>query len=223
MNLFSPKERDAVEDEFYDTPIYEMADDVCHRCMVACQSFALHSSELFYLCFYIIDTIRGGDPSQTARFVDKCYDDHLYYLRHEKQTGASDCDLRVVVTAIIHTSVEWMLESGDQKWMRVARSLEKQIADKHGDGIVAFATSFNDCVQSEREAERRLFMHQYMHGTKLISQQIDDMLDALDKSEAAKSANAPIQVYGDWVAEKHVDHQVGYVATGGIETQLNSK
>lgn len=37
MNLFSPKERDAVEDEFYDTPIYEMADDVCHRCMVATQ------------------------------------------------------------------------------------------------------------------------------------------------------------------------------------------
>lgn len=68
MNLFSPKERDAVEDEFYDTPIYEMADDVCHRCMVTCQSFALHPSELLYLCFYIIDTIRGGDPRQKCAF-----------------------------------------------------------------------------------------------------------------------------------------------------------
>lgn len=72
MNLFNSKERDAVEDKYCETPVYEMAEDVCSRCLAGCRSFSLHPSELLYLAFYIIDTVRGSDPKRARHFVDRC-------------------------------------------------------------------------------------------------------------------------------------------------------
>ena len=88
-----------------------MAEDVCYNCFSDCRSFALHPSELLYLAFYIIDTLRGCEPHRAQKFADRCYNDNITYLRHDKQTGASDDDLHTAVTATLHTAVQWMLDS----------------------------------------------------------------------------------------------------------------
>ena len=220
MNLFSPRERDAVEDKYYATPVYEMAEDVCRRCLANCRTFALHASELLYLAFYIIDTIRGNDHKHTQRFVDRCYDDHMAYLRHDKQTGASDEDLHTVVTVTLHTAVQWMLDSRQSGWMWVARSLEQQIAEHNGEGLVDIAQRFAECEDWGDETERRQFMQQYMDDTTLVSQEIDDLLDSL---EAAESEHRKGNVYniGELVMEKHVEHEIGKVEAGAVGVQHN--
>ena len=221
MNLFSPKERDAVEDKYCDTPVYEMAEDVCSRCLAGCRTFALHASELLYLAFYIIDTIRGSDPKRARRFADRCYDDNMNYLRHDKQTGASDEDLHTVVTVTLHTAVQWMLDSGHGEWTWAARSLEQQIVERHGEGLVDLALSF-ECVYGEDE-ERQQFMQRYMNGTALISQEIDDRLDALANVAANNDDGKKIyNVQGDFVMQKHVEYEVNEVASGGVGVKVGA-
>lgn len=223
MNLFSPKERDAVEDKFCDTPVYEMAEDVCRRCLASCSTFALHASELLYLAFYIIDTIRGSDPKHARRFVDRCYDDHMAYLRHDKQTGASEKDLHMVVTITLHTTVQWMLDSGQSGWMWVARSLEQQIAERHGAGLVDIACSFAECTDEEYDENRRQYMQRYMNDTALISEEIDNMLDALADVAANNDDGKKIyNVRGDLVMQKNVEYEVNGVASGGVGVRLEA-
>ena len=221
MNLFSPKERDAVEDKYCDTPVYEMAEDVCSRCLADCRTFALHASELLYLDFYIIDTIRGYDHAHARRFVDRCYDDHMAYLRHDKQTGASEEDLHTVVTITLHTTVQWLLDSGHGQWTWAARSLEQQIVERHGEGLVDLALSF-ECVYGEDE-ERQQFMQRYMNGTALISQEIDDRLDALANVAANNDDGKKIyNVQGDLVMQKHVEYEVNGVASGSVGVRVGA-
>lgn len=223
MNLFSPKERDAVEDKYYDTPVYEMAEDVCRRCLANCRTFALHASELLYLAFYIIDTIRGYDHKHAQRFVDRCYDDHIAYLRHDKQTGASGEDLHTVVTITLHTTVQWLLDSGHGEWMWAARLLEQQIAERYGEGLVDLALGFGECAYREDEEQRQQFMQHYMNGTALISQEIDDRLDALANVAANNDDGKKIyNVRGDLVMEKHVANEVNGVASGGVEVSVSA-
>ena len=223
MNLFSPKERDAVEDKYCDTPVYEMAEDVCSRCLAGCRTFALHASELLYLAFYIIDTIRGSDPKRARRFADRCYDDNMNYLRHDKQTGASDEDLHTVVTVTLHTAVQWMLDSGHGEWMWVARSLEQQIVERHGEGLVELALSFGECAYREDEEERHQFMQHYMEDMTLISQEIDDLLDALANVAANNDDGKKIyNVQGDFVMQKHVEYEVNGVASGGVGVRVGA-
>ena len=221
MNLFSPKERDAVEDKYCDTPVYEMAEDVCSRCLAGWRTGALHASELLYLAFYIIDTIRGYDHAHARRFVDRCYDDHMAYLRHDKQTGASEEDLHTVVTITLHTTVQWLLDSGHGEWMWVARSLEQQIVERDGEGLVDLALSF-ECVYGEDE-ERQQFMQRYMNGTALISQEIDDRLDALANVAANNDDGKKIyNITGDLVMQKHVANEVNGVASGGVGVSVGA-
>lgn len=223
MNLFSPKERDAVEDKFCDAPVYEMAEDVCCRCLAGCRTFALHPSELLYLAFYIIDTIRGCDPKRARRFADRCYDDNMNYLRHDKQTGASDEDLHTVVTLTLHTAVQWMLDSGYGQWAWAARSLEQQIAEQHGEGLADLARKFGECAYREDEGERQEFMQHYMENMTLISEEIDNLLDALANVAANNDDGKRIyNVQGDLVMHKHVEYEVNGVASGGVGVSVGA-
>lgn len=217
MNLFSPEERDAVEDKYGDTPPYAMAENVCRRCLADRHTFTLHPSELFYLVFYVIDTLRGKTPKDARRFADNCYAEHVDYLRHDKQTGASDADLHAAVVAVLHTTVQWVLDSGARRWLWVASSLEAQVARRHEVDLVAFVGAFAGCVDVEGD-ERRLFMNRYMTATSLISQEINDMLDAMDEEMKKRQTPIPHTVccQGDYVVYKQVDTQIGNVAEGGI-------
>lgn len=213
MNLFSPKERDAVEDKFYDTPVYAMARDVCYKCFKKCETFALHPSELLYLAFYLIDTIRGSERCVTQRFVNNCYDDHLQYLRHDKKTGASTYDLQVSIAVTLHTAVQWILESGSIGWQWVVYSLEEQIVTQCEPVVPDMAHSFQLCVMDDDKREQ--FMVDYMLGSTLISQQIDDLLESINESEVALN-NRPIIALGDSVQTKTVETQIGSVAENAI-------
>lgn len=220
MNLFSSRERDAVEDKYCDTPVYEMAEDVCSRCLADCRSFSLHPSELLYLAFYIIDTIRGYGLCHARRFVDRCYDEHMAYLRHDKQTGASEEDLHTAVTMTLHTAVQWMLDSGQSGWLWVARSLERQIAERHGEGLVDIARSFAECTDEEYEEDRRQYMQRYMNATTLISEEIDNMLDSLEAAVAGLQGKGSVYVR-ELVLNKNVENEIGNVETGAVGVQHN--
>lgn len=223
MNLFSPEERDAVEDKYGDTPPYAMAENVCRRCLADRHTFTLHPSELFYLVFYVIDTLRGKTHKEAQRFADNCYAEHVDYLRHDKQTGASDADLHAAVVAVLHTTVQWVLDSGARRWLWVASCLEAQVVEHHEVDLTAFASAFARCVNEDDE--RRLFMNRYMTAPSLISQEIDDTLDAMDEEKKKRQSAIPHMVYcqGDYVENKQVDTQIDNVAKGGIGVSTAGK
>ena len=223
MNLFSPEERDAVEDKYGATPPYAMAENVCRRCLADRHTFTLHPSELFYLVFYVIDTLRGKTSKDARRFADNCYAEHVDYLRHDKQTGASDADLHAAVVTVLHTTVQWVLDSGARRWLWVASCLEAQVVEHHEVDLTAFASAFARCVNEDDE--RRLFMNRYMTAPSLISQEIDDTLDAMDEEKKKCQSAIPHMVYckGDYVENKHVATQIDNVAKGGIGVLTEGK
>ena len=83
------------------------------------------------------------------------------------------------------------------------------------------ALSF-ECVYGEDE-ERQQFMQRYMESMTLISQEIDNLLDALANVAANNDDGKKIyNVQGDFVMQKHVEYEVNEVASGGVGVKVGA-
>ena len=217
MNLFSQDERNAVEDNWGHTPLYDMAHEVCNSCLESCRTFRLHPAELLYQCLYIIDTVKHTPRPRAERWVSGQYSELDAYLRHDKQTGASDCDIAANVALILHTTAWWLIDA--RGWIWAARLIERQIAERCGGNTIAGMVHGFGWYQNDHTG-RREFMKAYMDGTDAISHDIDDMLAALDRQlERVQAGTTSIYNYnvnGDYVQNKNVQNEVNEVQCGAI-------
>ena len=64
-----------------------------------------------------------------------------------------------------------------------------------------------------------------MTAPSLISQEIDDTLDAMDEEKKKRQSAIPHMVFckGDYVENKHVDTQIDNVGKGGIGVSTAGK
>lgn len=66
-------------------------------------------------------------------------------------------------------------------------------------------------------------MQRYMNGTALISEEIDNRLDALANVAANNDDGKKIyNVRGDLVMQKHVQYEVNGVASGGVGVSVGA-
>ena len=215
MNLFNPRESDAVEDKWGLTPLFDMAESVCNRCLASCRTFRLHPSELLYQCLYIIDTLRGTPRQRSRRWTAEQYSQLTPYMKHHNLTGVSDADLNTNVALILHTTACWLLDASGWTW--AARLLEEQIAE-HSDGsTAALIQGFEEYLEVP-SVERQQFIGEYMNGNAVISQEIDDLLDSLAIQHSPQQTLTQnfYNIQRDFVQQKLVENEVNGVQNGGI-------
>lgn len=197
------------------TPLYDMAESICNRCLASCLTFRLHPSELLYQCLYIIDSLRGMPRQRGWRWTQEQYSELTAYMRHDKQTGASDADIDANVNAILHTTACWLLDAGG--WVWAARLLEEQIAlHSNGESTVSLVQGFEEYLE-EPSMQRQQFMGAYMSAAAEISKEIDDMLDLLAGQDSAKHTGTTniYNICHDFVQQKNVQNEVNGVHSGG--------
>lgn len=66
-------------------------------------------------------------------------------------------------------------------------------------------------------------MQRYMNGTALVSEEIDNRLDALANVAANNDdGKKTYNVQGDLVMQKHVQYEVNGVASGGVGVRVEA-
>ncbi|MDD6589018.1 MAG: hypothetical protein SO401_03555 [Blautia sp.] len=141
----------------------------------------LHPTELYYLAFCVIDRMKGQSTSQ-AEFYSK---DEAWYeydeVLRDIYGGDSDHERHSALALIIQTCAEWLLRSRDMSRLGIVSNLKLQIAYHISEEFSQrldeeFRRGFC-CVDEDGFAG---LVYDYLQGERLISEEIDSLLDSMD-------------------------------------------
>ncbi|MBM0153929.1 hypothetical protein [Segatella copri] len=141
----------------------------------------LHPTELYYLAFCVIDSMKGQSTSQAEFYSkDEAWYDYDEVLR-DIYGGDSDHERHSALALIIQTCAEWLLRSRDMSRLGIVSNLKLQIAYHISEEFSQrldeeFRRGFC-CVDEEEFAG---LVYDYLQGERLISEEIDSLLDSMD-------------------------------------------
>lgn len=194
--LFKPKERLLVEERFLDTEAYELLAGACERLMNERSSLAggdatpskacLHPAELFYQCFFILDTLKCKSPSLRMAYCgERAWDELFYYFRDNGFT-LSLADLHLFVGCIMQGAAELLLHAGREHLSEVA-ALERQIQIHAPLSVKPLDQAYRSSLRSMDEDELARTMGEYMAAEdRMYSEDINVFLDELDEAAASE-------------------------------------
>lgn len=204
--LFKPKERLLVEERFLDTEAYELLAGACERLMNERSSLAeggggdatpskacLHPAELFYQCFFILDTLKCKSPSLRMAYCDeRAWDELLYYLREGGFTLAL-ADLHLFIGCIMQGAAELLLRAGREHLSEVA-ALKRQIQIHAPLSVKTLDQAYRSSLRSMDEEELARTMEEYMAAEdRMYSEDIDTLLDEQQEVAASEVPAMPAE------------------------------
>lgn len=203
--LFSPSERLLVEERLLDTPAYEFLAGACERLMngegcslsltngeseAAPSKFRLHPAELFYQCFFILDTLKCKSPSLQVAYCDeRLWDELLFYLR-EGENSFPLTELHLVIGCIMQGAAELLLCAGTPQ-LSVVAALTRQIQRHAPLAAKNITHAYKVSRRTVDEDELSRMMGEYMKTEeKMYSEDINEWLEEMDKSAASVDGNS---------------------------------
>lgn len=181
LEYFKKDVRRALEEKLADDSMFRSIRGTCLRVMNDAKEIKLHPTELYYLAFCVIDRMKGQSTSQ-AEFYSK---DEAWYeydeVLRDIYGGDSDQERHSALALIIQTCAEWLLRSRDMSKLGIVSNLKLQIAYHISEEFSRrldeeFRRGFC-CVDEEEFAG---LVYDYLQGERLISEEIDSLLDSMD-------------------------------------------
>lgn len=181
LEYFKKDVRRALEEKLADDSMFRSIRGTCLRVMNDAKEIKLHPTELYYLAFCVIDRMKGQSTSQ-AEFYSK---DEAWYeydeVLRDIYGGDSDQERHSALALIIQTCAEWLLRSRDMSRLGIVSNLKLQIAYHISEEFSQrldeeFRRGFC-CVDEEEFAG---LVYDYLQGERLISEEIDSLLDSMD-------------------------------------------
>lgn len=181
LEYFKKDVRRALEEKLADDSMFRSIRGTCLRVMNDAKEIKLHPTELYYLAFCVIDRMKGQSTSQ-AEFYSK---DEAWYeydeVLRDIYGGDSDRERHSALALIIQTCAEWLLRSRDMSRLGIVSNLKLQIAYHISEEFSQrldeeFRRGFC-CVDEEEFAG---LVYDYLQGERLISEEIDSLLDSMD-------------------------------------------
>lgn len=181
LEYFKKDVRRALEEKLADDSMFRSIRGTCLRVMNDAKEIKLHPTELYYLAFCVIDSMKGQSTSQ-AEFYSK---DEAWYeydeVLRDIYGGDSDHERYSALALIIQTCAEWLLRSRDMSRLGIVSNLKLQIAYHISEEFSQrldeeFRRGFC-CVDEEEFAG---LVYDYLQGERLISEEIDSLLDSMD-------------------------------------------
>lgn len=183
--LFAQEERLAVEDKFVGDIVYDVLAGTCRRIMhEAGAEFKLHSSELFYQVFFLIDEFRKADGKwQLAYSRHDVWCDLLDYLRDEKQIEASADDVNLCISTICWATAELLARSRMSKLGTIAETLLQTAIHGCASQRVDMEKEFRHGFSGVEDEAIAYYMRHYWEGTESYTDKIDQLLDGISLHE----------------------------------------
>ena len=181
LEYFKKDVRRALEEKLADDSMFRSIRGTCLRVMNDAKEIKLHPTELYYLAFCVIDRMKGQSTSQ-AEFYSK---DEAWYeydeVLRDIYGGDSDQERHSALALIIQTCAEWLLRSRDMSRLGIVSNLKLQIAYHISEEFSRrldeeFRRGFC-CVDEEGFTG---LVYDYLQGERLISEEIDSLLDSMD-------------------------------------------
>ena len=89
-----------------------------------------------------------------------------------------------------------------------------------GDFIVKFINKVKQHLKRDKKTVEEIRKLMDALGRSDAERELDAWIDGIEKGD---KNNTPVTVAGDYVYQKHVDSEVGYVSTGGTGIKTNAK
>lgn len=181
LEYFKKDVRRALEEKLADDSMFRSIRGTCLRVMNDAKEIKLHPTELYYLAFCVIDSMKGQSTSQAEFYSkDEAWYDYDEVLR-DIYGGDSDYERHSALALIIQTCAEWLLRSRDMSRLGIVSNLKLQIAYHISEEFSQrldeeFRRGFC-CVDEEEFAG---LVYDYLQGERLISEEIDSLLDSMD-------------------------------------------
>ena len=181
LEYFKKDVRRALEEKLADDSMFRSIRGTCLRVMNDAKEIKLHPTELYYLAFCVIDSMKGQSTSQAEFYSkDEAWYDYDEVLR-DIYGGDSDQERHSALALIIQTCAEWLLRSRDMSRLGIVSNLKLQIAYHISEEFSRrldeeFRRGFC-CVDEEGFTG---LVYDYLQGERLISEEIDSLLDSMD-------------------------------------------
>lgn len=193
--LFRRQERLLVEEKFLDTAAYEFLEGACKKVMNECRTEGaerqsrLHPAELFYQCFFILDTLKSKSPTKQVAYCDeRVWDDILFYL-NDNDIVLSLADQQLTIGCIMQGAAELLLRAGKEH-LSVVAALKRQIQRHAPQTVTALDSAYRSALRSTDEQQLVSMMTVYMKEERMMAEEINTLLDDLQQSQPAPSESA---------------------------------
>ena len=201
--LFRPNERLLVEEKFLDLPAYDFLKGACERVMSsgpyspaggealspenAGGKAALHPAELFYQCFFIIDTLKCKTSSLRAAYCNgRVWNELISYFRDEGYTLPLE-ELGLVAGCIVLGAAELLLRAGMEHLSSV-NALTMQLQHYAPSSVAVLVGAYRMSGRTVDEEELARMMGEYMASDRMYSQDINDLLDSQENAVSESSS-----------------------------------
>ena len=194
--LFKPNERLLVEEKFLDTAAYDFLKGACERLMdERCNDdlpnveggllehgeseARLHPAELFYQCFFILDTLKCKKPTLRVAYCnERAWDELSGYFR-DNGFSWSLARQQLIIGSIIQGTAELLLRASREHLSEAAAL--KRLIQRHAPLLVkALDQAYRSSLRSMDEEELVCMMGEYMEAEeKMYSEEINEWLDEL--------------------------------------------
>lgn len=181
-NWFERDVRQSVEDRFSQLAPYKLMRSVALQTMQQSCNFALHPADLFYHAMVTIDLLRSRDSKTRSQYCGFELWDDLYFEFLEVDDTQDDINRATALVMI--TVANFIYSSGNPQMVSPAGILTCQV-ERHVTGIgdqleLLFKTSLN-----RYEEEVRTFMQQYLPSGRMISEEVELLIDETKASAAS--------------------------------------
>lgn len=180
ISLWSIAERHAVEDKYIDNVAFAAFKGPCYSISSFQKFFSLHPSELFYQCFYLIDTIKAKGIMEAQQYCRTTVSGELLTYLQEK-TGIDNVPGYDLIKGQILLSVALLLEcSGDGKYVPLITILTNEAVSKVDNETSELLEKYYcNCKKFYDMNALKDYAKSYVKSEVFISEEIEDMLDEL--------------------------------------------
>lgn len=192
-NWFERDVRQSVEDKFSSLPVYRAVRSIALRLMNEANDFALHPADVFYHAFVTIDMLRGMNAKSRQQY---CACEMWEELLNEfLDVEPNKEEVKTATALVMYYCGYLLIASGNTRYSSASGPLICQVGVHAGEFATlmepAFETNFN-----RFDEEVRTFMQEYLPSGRMISEEVEQIIDEVKASAASGEVKTIVEDSG---------------------------
>ena len=173
QHLFCKEEYEAVEDDYGTHIVYRAFRSPCLAVANEAKTFALHPSDLFYECLFIMDYLKQISDEEKKGYCKYEIREELSLHFKKNAQNASEEDINLAVCMVIQSVAEWLVRCGS-RYLTLVEILKEHMEESIS---LKLNTLFRHGFQCVKEEEVTDYMASYMTSEdEWISEELEHLL-----------------------------------------------
>ena len=177
-HLLKRSEREAIGDEYGESPIMAAFHCACLQLGIRAQKYALSEEDLFYHCFFSIDVLLGRREKEAIAYFSNLWEEMRDFIE-EKWDGADEEDVRLAVSTIVDSVAEILVRTGKPRFVNWAGILKRQIEEHHTDANEVMDKAFGKGFDFTDQILVKEKLNEYFGNGRLVSEEAERLMDGV--------------------------------------------